>query len=201
MARKLDVETVVEAAFAVLDKDGLDGLTVRSIAKKLGVQNPALYWHFRSKAEIVDAMALAMLDEAGSAARRPKRWDAFLEESARSFRRTLLAHRDGARVMASANLSDPAATRRVEDALVCLVEAGFEERAALIGIVAVFDYTLGATFEQQADPIRDRRPARGAQIGFAATLARIAKKGRFGEDTMFEGGLRLLIDGLRASLH
>ena len=61
-------------------------------------------------------------------------------------------------------------------ALEALRAAGFAERDALIGVVAVFDYTLGATFEEQEDPARSTTTATG--------------------DAVFEGGLDLLLDGL-----
>jgi TetR/AcrR family tetracycline transcriptional repressor len=41
----------------VLDEVGIDGLTVRLLAGRLGVKSPALYWHLRNKQELLDAMA------------------------------------------------------------------------------------------------------------------------------------------------
>src|SRR5215510_10070741 len=64
----LDRETVVREALEQLDEVGLEGLTLRRIAKTLGVQAPALYWHFRNKQELLDEMATVMLrDLLGSA--------------------------------------------------------------------------------------------------------------------------------------
>ena len=60
----LERETVARAALVVLDEVGLDGLTVRRIAEALGVQNPALYWHFKNKQDLLDRMAEVMLADA-----------------------------------------------------------------------------------------------------------------------------------------
>ena len=42
-------------------------------------------------------------------------------------------------------------TASMTEMLGLLVAAGFSERDALIGVVAVFDYTMGATFEEQEE--------------------------------------------------
>jgi hypothetical protein len=77
-------------------------------------------------------------------------------------------------VLASANLSQNPMTGTIERALELLVQAGFRRADALIGIVALIDYTLGATYEEQTDPVPGER----------------------GGDAMYEGGLALLLDGL-----
>jgi AcrR family transcriptional regulator len=48
---------IVNAALELLNESGLDGVTVRGLAARLGVQNPALYWHFPSKLALLDEMA------------------------------------------------------------------------------------------------------------------------------------------------
>jgi len=60
---KLQRETVVAAALKLLDEVGMDGLSTRRLAQELGVQQPSLYWHFKNKRELLDALAEAMLGE------------------------------------------------------------------------------------------------------------------------------------------
>jgi AcrR family transcriptional regulator len=48
---------VVERALKLADADGLDALTIRKLAQDLGVTPMALYWHFRSKVELLDGLA------------------------------------------------------------------------------------------------------------------------------------------------
>src|SRR4051812_11283888 len=57
--------TTVQTAMALLKRVRLDGLTTRRLADELGVKSPALYWHFRSKQELLDAMADTLIREAG----------------------------------------------------------------------------------------------------------------------------------------
>jgi AcrR family transcriptional regulator len=57
----LDRETVVRTGLDVLNDVGLDALTLRKIASELNVQPPALYWHFKSKRDLIDEMATTVL--------------------------------------------------------------------------------------------------------------------------------------------
>ena len=50
---KLSRETVIRAALDLLNEVGVDGLSTRRLAERLGVQQPALYWHFKNKRELL----------------------------------------------------------------------------------------------------------------------------------------------------
>ena len=69
---RLQPADVVAAALDLLDQKGLDGLTLRDVAAAVHVQAPALYWHFASKRDLVDAMAQAMLVDFVSALEPPE---------------------------------------------------------------------------------------------------------------------------------
>src|SRR6202453_1715107 len=89
----LDREAVVRTALRVLDKTGLDGLTVRKIAAELHVQDPALYWHFKNKQELLDEMATAVhadfVREQGIPSENLS-WSAMASEHVHALRQTLL---------------------------------------------------------------------------------------------------------------
>src|SRR3569833_2486143 len=89
----LDEKRVLDAAFAVLEAHGFEGLTIRRIADELGVKNPALYWHFRIKQEIVNVMAGRLLDRMVDAPCDPADWRSWLMQSAQWYRQTLLSVR------------------------------------------------------------------------------------------------------------
>jgi AcrR family transcriptional regulator len=59
----LDRERIVAEAVALLDANGLDGVTLRKLAQRLGVQAPTLYWHIPNKAALVTAIAEAILEQ------------------------------------------------------------------------------------------------------------------------------------------
>jgi TetR/AcrR family transcriptional regulator, tetracycline repressor protein len=52
------------AALKVIDKHGIEGLSLALVAKSLGVKAPSLYYHFKNKAEILADVARFLLSEA-----------------------------------------------------------------------------------------------------------------------------------------
>src|SRR3712207_3087264 len=63
----LTPRAVVEGALALAEAEGLGAVTIRRLAKELGVTPMALYWHFRSKDELLDGMAARIFEEVGLA--------------------------------------------------------------------------------------------------------------------------------------
>jgi AcrR family transcriptional regulator len=57
-------QEIVEAALAIIDEDGIDGLTMRRLAAAVGLQAPSLYHHFPSKAAVVADVLDLVWDEA-----------------------------------------------------------------------------------------------------------------------------------------
>lgn len=96
----LDQAQIVQAALVLLDEVGFDGLTMRSLADKLGIKAASLYWHVRDKQELMGLLA----EEICAPMREPDRtlpWRERLEALGYEYRCVLLAHRDAARVFAS----------------------------------------------------------------------------------------------------
>src|SRR2546429_7416367 len=95
---RLDLELFVQAAIALLDEEGLDGLTTRRLAARLGVQSPALYWYVRDKDELLDLVADAIcapaLEPAAASTADPALgWRERLEAAMRGYRAVLRSHR------------------------------------------------------------------------------------------------------------
>jgi TetR/AcrR family transcriptional regulator, tetracycline repressor protein len=159
----LDREQVVSEAVALLDADGLDGVTTRKLATRLGVQSPTLYWHVPNKAALITAIAdviLADLVQRMSPPTRDEAWPDWLTGLAQGLRRALLAHPDGARVISSAQLS--AAMNAISElAMSALVAKGLPLRQARIITLAIERFTVGYVLEEQAP-----RPDETALKGF-----------------------------------
>src|ERR1700742_2951558 len=95
-------ERIVTVALELLDEAGLDGLTLRRLADRLGIRAPTLYWHVRNKRELLALLAAAILDGALARWREPQPgqpWWEWLAARARVMRAALLAHRDSALVV------------------------------------------------------------------------------------------------------
>lgn len=202
---KLDRERVIRHALDLLNETGVDGLTTRKLAERLDVQQPALYWHFRSKRALLDALAEAMLAERHTRPhpRQGEDWRDFLKENARSFRHALLAYRDGARIHAGTRPSS-AQQGPVEAQLQLLCTAGFPAVLAAHALLAVSHYTVGAVLEQQSadSDARDRGPGRSPSGPPASSFLQSVFDALEAAcpDAAFESGLDALINGLECTL-
>lgn len=209
-ARRPNLEpgVIVEAALDVLDEVGLDELSMRRLAEALGVQNPALYWHVRNKQELLDRMAQVVLIEGLAAAEAatpaPRTWKKKVERFAHGLRGAMHSRRDGARLIAVANLAQPggALLHRMDALVAALIAEGLPPLDALKGVLAVIHYTLGATFEEQSDP-RPGDPAMhvDASLPTLTALAEFTDTSELSRvDARFEFGVQLIVEGLRSRL-
>jgi TetR/AcrR family tetracycline transcriptional repressor len=201
---------IIQTALRLLNRVGLDALTVRRLAAELGVQSPALYWHFRSKQELLDQMADTIIRAAGMGPPRDgESWQDWLARRACAYRRSLLAHRDGARLVANARALSPATIRMYDEELTAMVGCGFTPVLALRTTGALAYYVNGFVLQEQASRQEDRgQPADQlaalAELlagGASASLLVAIREGGspLGEEA-FEHGLRALIDGTAAAL-
>ncbi|MEW6631305.1 MAG: TetR/AcrR family transcriptional regulator C-terminal domain-containing protein [Pseudomonadota bacterium] len=201
---KLDRALIVGVALDLLNEVGIDALSTRLLAQRLKVQQPALYWHFKNKRALLDAMNEEMLKR-GHTHQMPRSgetWQDFVRNNAHSFRGALVAFRDGARVHAGTE-AEPGELGRIEQLLQFLGAAGLAPDVAMELLMSVGRYTVGCVLEEQADsPIG---PARGVTLDAAATgyplvAAALTRHRAGGHEALFENGLNLLIAGAEVRL-
>jgi AcrR family transcriptional regulator len=125
----LDQAQVVRAALELLDEAGLDGLTMRRLAGRLGVKAASLYRHVRGKDELLVLLGDEISGEI-PLVRPAGAWREQLVEMAWNVRRGLLAHRDAARLLALTPPFGPRRLRHIEAVLRVLREAGLSGRDA-----------------------------------------------------------------------
>ena len=173
-------ESIVKAAFAVLAKEGLEGLNLRLVATRLDVQAPALYWHVHNKAELFGLMAASIMGVAERAEAREPGWSAKLLVYGQTLRKSMLKHRDSARLCALAEPIDaPEVTaRRLSEPLVA---GGLDAKRAVSCQAAVIAYTLGWVVYEQNTAMHDY-------------LAQM-----FDFEESFEAGLRAMLAGFAGS--
>jgi TetR/AcrR family transcriptional regulator, tetracycline repressor protein len=150
---KLTKPSIVQAAFGLLDETGMDGLTVRALASRLGVQAPALYWHVPSKQALLDEMATSIWRRIGdvvAALPASMRWRELMATYAATVRAELLRHRDGAKAFSGTTLTDPEVIRRQEGTFARLVGEGFTLENAARGLLLLHHFTIGSCVEEQA---------------------------------------------------
>ena len=202
----LDRQRIVAEAVALLDAEGLDGVTTRKLAARLGVQSPTLYWHLPNKAALVTAIADAILDQQFGEMSPPEpdqHWQDWLSGLAQRLRRALLAHPDGARVISASQLSVTMAAIS-ELAMSTLVARGIPLRQARVIVLTVERFTVGHVLEEQA-PRPDAEALKGFDMAtFAqqhptvvAAIAEYFQPGRTVDD-LFHECLEVVIAGAAA---
>jgi TetR/AcrR family transcriptional regulator, tetracycline repressor protein len=199
----LDIARIVEAALQLLDEVGLDGLSMRHLAQRLGIQAPSLYWYVRDKHEL-----LGLLGDAISAEFRPPAadlpWRARLEALAWEYRRVLRAHRDAPRVLALTLPSGPNRLRLVDSALEALLDAGFEGLEASRAGRLLVDYATGFVQDESDTSQQVARqddesgaPLPGVSAEAYPSIARLAPYLMdLDGDARYAFGMAVLLDGL-----
>jgi TetR/AcrR family transcriptional regulator, tetracycline repressor protein len=117
---------VVDRALRLADADGLEALTIRKLAADLGVTPMALYWHFRSKDELLDGLAERVWSEIGTDVDRSAPWYEQLRGMLESLLRVLRAHPAAAPLLVASEKQSEPAMRATEAALEVLRSAGFD---------------------------------------------------------------------------
>jgi AcrR family transcriptional regulator len=143
----IDRQGVVGAALGLLDEVGLDGLSMRRLAERVGVKAASLYWHVRDKEELLGLLA----DEICAGVREPNPdlpWRKKLETLVRENRRVLLGHRDAARILAGTVPSGPNRLRLAETMLGTLLGAGFSRRDTVWAAFLLTDYATHFVAEE-----------------------------------------------------
>jgi TetR/AcrR family tetracycline transcriptional repressor len=149
-------ELIINAALELLSDGGLANISLREIAKKTNMQAPALYWYFKSKEDLVDYMAEAILDKEFKNLKVRKEdepWQDWLINHMVQLRKAMRAFPDGARVVAGAHIY-PAVSlaKSLEYSLTSLQSAGVELKKARSIIMTTTHYTFGHVIEEQASP-------------------------------------------------
>jgi AcrR family transcriptional regulator len=123
---RLSKRAVVDRALKLADTDGLDALTIRKLAQDLGVTPMALYWHFRSKEDLLEGMAEQVWGEIEVQVDPSVPWWAQLQGGLESLLRVLRAHPSAPSLLLENEKRNEAALRATEAALTILRGAGFD---------------------------------------------------------------------------
>jgi TetR/AcrR family tetracycline transcriptional repressor len=150
---KVNRDLLARTGLKLLNEVGLEQLTLRLLGRELKVQAATLYWHFKSKAELIDEMAtLALADGAQLLipAKDSPDWSVWAASFGTGLRKTLLAYRDGARMVSGTRLTNTEYMKTVERIAARIVESGFTVRQAVVLLSTIYNYTLSFVMEEQA---------------------------------------------------
>ncbi len=211
----LTQDALVQAALVVLERDGLDALSMRRVAAELGLQAASLYWHVRNKEELLELLAdaaLAGIDLSASAGGwRDQAW-----VLAHRYRVLLKSRRDVPRLIAGRFVVGRHASTMMEHVLGVFRQAGFSPGGAAAAM-----YLLSVTYVQgfvlqEMNPMRAVEALGGtpaeAMEAVSAELAGLPPESfphlaeassyltAMDLDERFDWGLECLLDGLELRL-
>lgn len=132
----------------MLDRQGLDGLSMRQVAAELGVTVSALYAHVHSKDDLLELMYTRLFDGFEVPEADPERWQEQLLDFARAGRQRLLSHRDMARISMAHVPFTAELLPHVEGLLAIFRTAGLPDRIAAEAGDLISTYIDGFVLEE-----------------------------------------------------
>jgi len=211
----LSRDRVLRTALAIIDQDGVEGLSMRRLGRALGRDPMALYRYAAGKPALLDGVAELVLDEL-AVDTQDDDWAAQLRTVARDFRSLALAHPKVVPLLVTRPLSTPLALRPpgtlrpLEATLVLLTRAGLTTVEALHVYRLLFGLLHGHVLnelqemvdnhEETDDLLRlglHRLPLREFPLlrGLAGVLV------DYDGAAELERGLDILLSGLKTQLH
>lgn len=183
-------DQIVDAAILILDAEGEDALSMRRLGAELGSGATSVYWHVRSRDDLLDHVADRVIGEILAGVEPATSWRAWMESFARSMRRVLLAHAGVAPVVGSRAAIGPNARRALEELLPLLRAEGFDEPASMLASTTLVSWMTTLVLAEAREAFvalvaRDRGSMPGA--GAIPTA-----------DERFEYGLGVLLAGIAA---
>ncbi|MBP6346021.1 MAG: TetR/AcrR family transcriptional regulator C-terminal domain-containing protein [Neisseriaceae bacterium] len=143
-------ERIIATALNLLDTAGLEGLSMRKLAQALHIQVPSLYWHFKNKEALLEAVADTLLAPVARQMPNNATWVEQLVHIGSEIRQALLSRRDGARFLATTYPISENVARVTTQMIHILKEAGADEQTATWSVMSLLYYIIGFTIEEQA---------------------------------------------------
>src|SRR5690606_16574099 len=131
----LSLELIVRTALELLDAEGLDAVSMRKVAQRLGTGAASLYAHVRNKDELHELVLDLVIGEIALPEPDPEKWQDQLKELVRQQVAVLSAHPGIAQVvMRTPAPTGPNALRVSEAMLAILRSAGMPDRVVAFAV-------------------------------------------------------------------
>jgi AcrR family transcriptional regulator len=166
MARPpLTRERILRAALTLIDRDGLDALSMRKLGASLGVEGMALYRHVGNKERLLEGVTELLLEDLDVRPGDSASWIDAWHAIARSYRRLARSHPGAFRLLALSPLSTAARFERAQAPVAILRAAGFDEHQAQLAFRTLLSYADGYLLRELADTDHDL-PTEEAEAAF-----------------------------------
>lgn len=191
--RALDRDRIAEHALAVIDRSGLAAFSVRKLGTALGCEAMAIYWHFRNKEAVLDAVVDRLMVPVAAELDEDRDFVATLRRIAHAYRAIATEHPHAFSLLATRRFASEASYQFLDTLFGLARTAGVSDRDAARCYRAVSSYVNGFALNQLAStPERrttlDRQWPRVALINAQLELRHL--------DELFEFGLELLLGAL-----
>jgi AcrR family transcriptional regulator len=190
---------ILEAALALLDREGLEAISMRRVGDALGVEAMSLYRHVPSKAALLDGLYEVVLSELPEPP-PAKTASAVLTERARALRTAFRAHPYALPLFASRPAVTQASIAHVEFVLDALHRSGFSPSDALRILHVVFAFVVGHGLSsyspRRADETSHPDYSVLSEGSFPRVRAAASVLARHDPEEEFEFGLAALLAGL-----
>lgn len=151
----ISVEQILCGAFEVADEVSVDNLSMPLLARKLGVGVTSIYWYFRRKDELLDAMTAQVVEQVGITAPPvdPEKWRESLAHQAKTVRKSFRESPILCDLVLFRNTYEgmigEAAMQATEQAVSALAAAGFDPSTANTVYQSVATHVRGAVILQR----------------------------------------------------
>jgi AcrR family transcriptional regulator len=201
-AGSLSRTRIISAAMEVVQRDGVEVLTMRRLADELGTAPMSLYRHVADKRELLmellDEVARQVTDHPLPASPDPR---TRLIDTVTAVYRVLAANRWVVQAVLAVEGLPPSALRLSEHMFAAMRETGLDERTAVTAHAAIWHYTWGQVFFGHLTAVSARAYDQQEPAGRAGyeelTHVMPAMLESIGRDT-FEDGLVAMVDGFLA---
>ncbi|MFG2021755.1 TetR/AcrR family transcriptional regulator [Actinomadura geliboluensis] len=199
--RSLTTEKLAGAALVVIDRDGLAGLSMRAVAKELGMSTMALYRYVRDREELEGLVVDLVYAEVDPVPPEDGPWEERITAMALRLRDAFVAHAAIMPLTLAHRHASAGSLCWGEAVAAILAEAGITGRRGAIALRAVLAYVIGAIQLEHLGALSGEGTAAIAALPREEFphLTETARHGRrIGPDEEFRGGLAAVLRGLGA---
>jgi TetR/AcrR family transcriptional regulator, tetracycline repressor protein len=142
-AAPLNRAQLVDASLRLLEETGAEAFSMRRLAAELGIKSPSLYWHVKSKEELLDLVADDVLGTCPVPDPHSSDWAGALPEFTRRLRHSILEHPGAAPLLVGRIPLGPNGLRLADSCLGLLKHAGFNDDLAADAYMVLVFYAVG----------------------------------------------------------
>jgi AcrR family transcriptional regulator len=204
--RTLNRDRIADAALDIVDREGVEALSMRRLASELGVGTMTLYGYFRGKEELLDH-AIDRAARTYELSPGEGEWRPRLRELVMTMWRSLTEHPSAVQIRSRKPILAPGALRAGEAGMAILRDAGLQTREVAVAWRLLFTFVFGYAAFSSYEPTSELKSEWREQLSalpedeypnLSSSAEELANW--FAGREPFERALELILDGIEAQL-